>query len=133
MNPKSKVKMMVALLDVGADITAFDADGKNALHYACEKSDLTMVRALIELGCDTRKEDSSGRTPLDAAHFKLEKEPPIPTDMFREARLRGILRTPLERQMTQILQDEENARIDQQVADLREIVTYLTRGLRAEP
>ena len=57
------------LLDHGADVDAFDADGRTALHIACAQTvgGEPLVRKLLEAGADPGRMDNSGDRPLHVA------------------------------------------------------------------
>jgi ankyrin repeat protein len=54
------------LLELGADPTAKDKDGKTPLHVASEWGNVEAIRLLLEKGADPTAQDKDGKTPL---HF----------------------------------------------------------------
>ncbi len=65
-NPDSRI--LVALLDGGADVNAKDKAGDTPLHWAAaENSNVRVVRELISAGADVNASDRYGWTPLHTA------------------------------------------------------------------
>jgi len=60
------------LIDIGADITATDANGLSALHLAVVADQKDIVAVLLIEGADVRKTDSSGRTALHWASLATD-------------------------------------------------------------
>ena len=51
----------------GGDANARDADGKTALHHACNHGHAELARSLVESGCSPDAADAGGETPLHCA------------------------------------------------------------------
>lgn len=58
------VDAALLLIDVGADVSATDADGSTPLHVACPNA-FQLVQPLLALGADPGALDHSNRSPLD--------------------------------------------------------------------
>jgi ankyrin repeat protein len=61
------------LIEVGADATVEDEDGRNPLHEAVGSSSsqaMEVIQALMEAGADATAQDKDGCTPLDEALSK---------------------------------------------------------------
>jgi ankyrin repeat protein len=57
----------LALVRDGADVTAVEADGTSALHWAAHFGDATLVQALLAAGADASVANRYGMTPLHLA------------------------------------------------------------------
>ena len=58
----------LALLAAGADVHAKDADGRTALHWACEWDLEEVVQALVDRGSRVDEPDTNGVTPVMCAN-----------------------------------------------------------------
>jgi len=68
------VDLVEALLDAGASIDAFSADGRTPLMVAAERMDLDHVRLLLERGADVTSKDSEKGTAMGRAIVKEPKD-----------------------------------------------------------
>jgi len=60
-------KIIVLLVELGADPEAVDADGRSALHHAALSNELGAAKLLISKGADIHKKDPYRYTPLHLA------------------------------------------------------------------
>lgn len=65
--PQDHATMVAALLDIGADVSARDAQGRTAMHYAAAgirdyPPDFEAVKALLNAGARPDQQDKQGRT-----------------------------------------------------------------------
>ena len=58
------LRLVVMLLDKGADINQAHLGGWTPLFYSCFKDNLELVRLLLDKGADVNKADVDGHTPL---------------------------------------------------------------------
>jgi ankyrin repeat protein len=63
--PKSEAEAVQLLLERGADVNAFNANGMTALHYAAQRGANPIVTLLAERGAILDLKNKQGRTPLD--------------------------------------------------------------------
>jgi cell wall assembly regulator SMI1 len=78
-----RTKVLLALLDRGADIDAADDNGRSALFWAAwgPKSDLALVRLLLERGANPNRRTAFDGTPLHSAI--MWEDPEVVTAMIR--------------------------------------------------
>ena len=55
------------LIDLGADVNAFDKDGKSVLTYAVYSGDMRIVKKLLIYGADKKIKDADGNSPYNYA------------------------------------------------------------------
>ncbi|CAM9427000.1 unnamed protein product, partial [Phaeothamnion confervicola] len=60
-----------ALLRLGADVDARDADGQTALAYAVACGHRDVIQVLVDAGADVSAEDDDGDTPLGTASAEM--------------------------------------------------------------
>lgn len=73
------------LLELGADVSAFDSRGKTALHYATERGDVAFARLLLDAGADVWARNGQGYDKT-AVRVALEKDAVELTRLFVERR-----------------------------------------------
>jgi len=56
--------MVPALLELGADVDAFTADGKSPLFYAAYRGFVQVIKKLIAEKADVNEQDDNGNVPL---------------------------------------------------------------------
>lgn len=61
----NKSKVVLALLQAGADTAPADADGNTPLHHAALNGDYAMCKLLLEHGADRRRTNAAGLRPAD--------------------------------------------------------------------
>lgn len=66
--------MVVELLSLGSDISAFSADGNNCLHYAAINDRKGIVEILLRSGADPSIPNSSGTLPVELSKTHAVKE-----------------------------------------------------------
>lgn len=66
---KNNLKVVQQCISVGFNIDAKDAEGKTALHYACDRGYTPIVKLLLQYRVNLRTTDEAGRTPLHYACF----------------------------------------------------------------
>ncbi|KAF4218731.1 hypothetical protein CNMCM6805_003673 [Aspergillus fumigatiaffinis] len=64
---KGDERMVKALINAGADVSAQDNSARTALHLACEAEEAGIVQLLLDDGADPSTADYNGRTPLHEA------------------------------------------------------------------
>jgi ankyrin repeat protein len=67
-------KIVVLLLERGADVQAPDSSGRTPLHLAVERADAAIVKELLRRKADPTKRDRIGWTPLHHAAAKNRME-----------------------------------------------------------
>jgi ankyrin repeat protein len=68
-NPMLNRKMLQRFIDAGINVHIRDNEGRTALFYAVEYSNLDVVELLLERGSDVNERDNDGNTPL---HYMKE-------------------------------------------------------------
>jgi ankyrin repeat protein len=67
--------MAIKLLNLGADVNAFDLDRRTALHHAAESGKARMIPLLVQRGATTGTKDTlKGLTPIELAATDHIKE-----------------------------------------------------------
>jgi hypothetical protein len=63
-------RVVLTLLEQGADMAAPDYEGRTPLHWTSSKGDLEVIRVLLDRGADTAAQNNDGWSPL---HLAVEK------------------------------------------------------------
>lgn len=71
---RRQTKIVVLLLERGADVQAPDSSGRTPLHLAVERADAAIVKELLRRKADPTKRDRIGWTPLHHAAAKNRME-----------------------------------------------------------
>jgi len=75
---KGLPRVVLTLLEQGADTTAPVYEGRTPLHWASTKGDLEVIRVLLDRGADTTAQDNDGWSPLHLAAEKGHERITIP-------------------------------------------------------
>ena len=67
-------KIVVLLLDAGADVQAPDASGRTPLHIAVDRGDAALVKELLQRKANPETRDRIGWSPLHHAAAKSRVE-----------------------------------------------------------
>ncbi|WAR14302.1 MIB2-like protein [Mya arenaria] len=76
--PKLREEVSMMLIEAGADIRMWNANGRTALHFAASNGANSVLRELLNRKADPNRQDAAGDTPLhDAIHNKNNSAVPF--------------------------------------------------------